>query len=700
MSSAVIDAPADPATHAAHDRPVATTTTTHPRRAAPAMGYQPGLDGLRAFALISILLYHAGFEWMSGAFISVDLFFLLSGFLITALLLGERENTGGVDLGQFWLRRARRLFPALFAMLLAISVWIALWGNAEQVSQAKREIPWALFYVGNWGQILGDTPYFAPEPSMFRHLWTLAVEEQWYLIWPLAFVALTTRFRSRRTIVGILLGAAIVVWLLMAWFASGGAAPLGGPPATFEGADRTNFMYLSTITRSGSLLVGAALAFVWRPWRSPRAAHAPVGRYLDPLAAGTATLLVCIFASAQLTATYTYQWLIAVGTMLSAVVVMAAVHPAAAGFRRIMSMPWLVAIGKRSYGLYLWSWPISVIVGATDGSVVRFVWAMLISVAVSEVVYKFIETPVRQGELGRWWKHRAPISMAPVVGGALLLASLLTFFVSVDEFDPFVGGETATFDATTVDGEAGTDAVGDEAPGDAPAAAVPTVVPTTATLAIVGDSQANALAINLPDGISTTFPTVYNGSVPGCGVYDSGTARSAVDVNNNFVVCQGWQDDWAYGARGADVALAVVGGWDVFDVVVDGQTLPFASPELDARFDRELRTGVDAMLAEGVNVGLLEQACMRPVSVAGAGVPALPERGSDARVDHVNNLLIEVADSYGPEVAFIDGPDEWCTDDVIANDVNMRWDGVHVYQPGAKLIMESIAGQLLELAAV
>ncbi len=673
------------------------------------MGYQPGLDGLRAFALISILLYHAGFEWMSGAFISVDLFFLLSGFLITALLLGEREKSGRVDLGQFWIRRARRLFPALFTMLLAVSVWIALWGNAEQVSQAKRDIPWALFYVGNWGQILGDLPYFAPEPSMFRHLWTLAVEEQWYLVWPLAFIGLTAVFRSKRTIVAILLATAVATWLLMAWFQSGGSAPLGGPPGAFEGADRTNFMYLSTITRSGSLLVGAALAFVWRPWRAPRAADAPVGRFLDPVAAGAAALLVCIFASAKLTAPYTYQWLIAFGTLLSAVVVMAAVHPAAGGFRHIMSMGWLVAIGKRSYGLYLWSWPISVMVGATDGNVARFVWAMVLSVIVSEVVYRFIETPVRQGALGRWWNDRAPISMAPVAGGALLVASLLTFYVSVDEFDPFVGTETATFDATAVQAstEEGADPATDPASGtgnadsaDQPTATVAPAPPTTATLAIVGDSQANALAINLPDGIATTFPTVYNGSVPGCSVYDSGTARSSVDVNNNFVVCQGWEDDWAYGARGADVALVVVGGWDVFDVVLDGETIPFASPELDARFVEQLQVGIDAMLAEGVNVALLEQACMRPISVEGAGVPALPERGDDARVAHVSGLMQQVADSYGPEVAFIEGPDEWCTNETIATDLNLRWDGVHVFQPGAKLIMESIAGDLLELAAV
>jgi hypothetical protein len=193
---------------------------------------------------------------------------------------------------------------------------------------------------------------------------------------------------------------------------------------------------------------------------------------------------------------------------------------------------------------------------------------------------------------------------------------------------------------------------------------------------------------------------VYNGSVDGCGVFDSGRVRSAITFNNNFAICDGWQDDWAYAAKGADVALVVIGAWDVFDLEVDGTTYAFASPEFDALFMDGVRSGVDAMLAEGVNVGLLEVPCMRPVEADGAGVPPLPERGDDARVAHVNELLGQVAAGYGDEVQMIDGPDEFCTDPAIATDLGYRWDGVHVYEPGAKLIMESIAGQLLALAAV
>ena len=109
---------------------------------------------------------------------------------MASLLLDEHGRNGEVSFRQFWLRRARRLFPALYAVLLAVAVWAALAGTAEQQSQVRRDIPWSVFYVNNWGQILGNVPYFAGEPPLLRHLWSLAVEEQWYLIWPLVFVAL------------------------------------------------------------------------------------------------------------------------------------------------------------------------------------------------------------------------------------------------------------------------------------------------------------------------------------------------------------------------------------------------------------------------------------------------------------------------------------------------------------------------------
>ncbi|RLE20482.1 MAG: hypothetical protein DRJ50_10660, partial [Actinobacteria bacterium] len=379
----------------------------------PTMGYQPSLDGLRAVSVAVVLLYHAGFSWMHGGFFGVEVFFVVSGFLITALLLDERDRNDGIAFGQFWLRRVRRLFPALYAVLLAVAVWAALAGSAAQQSQLRREIPWSIFYVNNWGQILGGVPYFSGEQSLLRHLWSLAVEEQWYLIWPLAFAALMRLRLARHVVGGLVVGAAFVVFVYMFWMQSRAPTPLGGPPEAFAGVNRTNFLYLSTITRAGGLLLGAGAAFIWRPWRWAHAKEAPAGHLLDPAGAAAVAALGCAAVVAELTAGYVYQWLLPLVSILSLVAVMVAVHPAAVGFRRIMGWLPLAQVGKRSYGLYLWSWPIFVIVGATDGSVGAFLIAMLITVVVAEASYRWLETPVRRGVVGRWWKDRATITYAP-----------------------------------------------------------------------------------------------------------------------------------------------------------------------------------------------------------------------------------------------------------------------------------------------
>ena len=682
------------------------------------MGYQPSLDGLRALSVGVVLLYHAGFSWMHGGFFGVEVFFVVSGFLITSLLLDERDRNGDVSFRQFWLRRARRLFPALYAVLLAVAVWAALAGSAEQQTQVRRDIPWSVFYVNNWGQILGDVPYFSGEPPLLRHLWSLAVEEQWYLLWPLVFVALLRIRVPRHVIGGAIVAAAFVVFAYMFWMHSRTPTPLGGPPAAFEGVDRTNFLYLSTGTRAGGLLLGAGAAFVWRPWRWAHAPDAPVGRVLDPVGAAAVAMLGCAASVAVLTEGYVYQWLFPLVSILSLVAVMVAVHPAALGFRRIMSWMPLVEMGKRSYGLYLWSWPIFVIVGATTGSVSKFGWAMVLTVVVAEASYRYLETPVRRGAIGRWWNDRATITYWPLAGGAMLVGVLALFYVSVDQFNRFQGGDAAVFDldglddAIVLDDAIALDALDPAVVGAewSTGSAVPTssVAPTTsiasassATLAIVGDSQANALAINLPDGIEGVFPDVVNGSVDGCSVYDSGSVQSSVRFGNNFSICQGWQQEWADAASGNDVALVVVGAWDVFDIDDDGTVYGFATPAGDELFVRNLSSGIDAMLAEGANVALLEVACMRPQDVEGAGVRALPERGDDSRIAHVNDLLRQTAATYdSPRVEFVDGPDEWCDDETISSDLGYRWDGVHVYKPGANLIYTAVAPDLLRLAAV
>jgi len=692
------------------DSPIETARqpSVNPPTTFPSMGYQPSLDGLRALSVGVVLLYHAGFSWMHGGFFGVEVFFVVSGFLITSLLLDETDRNGQVSFRQFWLRRARRLFPALYAVLLAVAAWAAIAGSAEQQSQLRRDIPWSVFYANNWGQILGNVPYFAGEPPLLRHLWSLAVEEQWYLIWPIVFVALLrVRLRLPRHVVGsAIIAAAFVVFVYMFWMHARTPTPLGGPPTAFGGLDRTNFLYLSTITRSGGLLLGAGAAFLWRPWRWTNAPDARAGRMLDPIGAAAVAMLGCAASVAVLTEGYVYQWLFPLVSILSLVAVMVAVHPAALGFRRIMSWNPLVEMGKRSYGLYLWSWPIFVIVGATTGSVSKFVWAMVLTVVIAEASYRYLETPVRKGAIGRWWNDRATITYWPLAGGAVLVGVLLVFYVSVDQFNRFEGGDDAVFefDASAVGASVTAGEVvptaGSTVPSSSTATITPVVVASSARLAIVGDSLANALAINLPDGIEGVFPEVVNGSVDGCSVYDSGSVQSSVRFGNNFSICQGWQGDWADSAAGTDVALVVVGAWDVFDIDVDGTVSVFDTPEGDALFVGNLTSGIDAVLAEGTNVALLEVACMRPQDVEGAGVRALPERGDDSRVAHVNDLLRQTAASYdSPRVEFIEGPDEWCTDEAIATDLGYRWDGVHVHKPGANLIYTTVAPDLLRLAA-
>ena len=678
----------------------------------PSMGYQPSLDGLRALSVGVVLLYHAGFSWMHGGFFGVEVFFVVSGFLITSLLIDEHDRDDRIAFAKFWKRRARRLFPALYAVLLFVGVWAALAGTAEQQSQLRRDAVWSIFYVNNWGQIVGDVPYFAGEAPLLRHLWSLAVEEQWYLVWPLLFVALMRLPLSRRVVGGVVVGAAFAVFVYMFWMQSRSPTLLGGPPAMLDGVDRTNYLYLSTITRAGGLLLGAGAAFVWRPWRWKHAVDAPAGRLLDPLGAAAVAAIGCAAAVASITAGYVYQWLLPLVSILSLVAVMVSVHPSSVVFRRIMSWTPLVEVGKRSYGLYLWSWPIFVIVGATTGSVSAFVWAMFLTVVVAETSYRFLETPVRKGAIARWWSDRASITYWPIAGGAVLVGALVLFYVDVDQFSRFEGGGEAVFelDASPVGAGKPVGVVDSIEVTDGSVAAVtpvattPIVPATSARLAIVGDSQANALAINLPDGIDTVFPNVVNGSVDGCSVYDSGSVSSAVKFGNNFSICDGWQEQWAQAAAGTDVALVVVGAWDVFDVVDGDTTYGFATPAGDALFIANLESGIDAMLAEGASVGLLEIACMRPQDVEGAGVPALPERGDDARVGHVNDLLRATEASYQAageaRVQFVEGPVEWCADETIATDLGYRWDGVHVYDPGANLIYTTVAPELLRLAAV
>ncbi|HAP74885.1 MAG TPA: hypothetical protein DCR14_02240, partial [Acidimicrobiaceae bacterium] len=643
------------------DRPVAAVGVSHK------MGYQPTLDGVRAISVLAVILYHAGFSWLHGGFFGVEVFFVVSGFLITSLLIEERDGAGRVSLREFWVRRWRRLLPALFTMMIAVGVWAVFWGTAEQHTQLRRDYPWAILYLANWGQIASDQPYFSGTPTLFRHLWSLAVEEQWYVVWPLVFVAVA---RARRGGADRRLGVWIAV-VAVAVMAGTAAMRVAEWPARAGdgGSFNTNFLYLSTITRSSGLLLGAAMAFVWRPWRAPERSRGSAPRVLNAVALAAVAVLVVSFVIGRVDANATYLWLLPLVTIASAVLVGVVVHPWAGAARTVFGWRPLVEVGKRSYGLYLWSWPISRIVGAYEGSPAKFALAMAITVPVSEACYRWVETPIRRGALGNWWRGRERrdwrlVTACGVATSLVLAVSLGAFFATRDKvFDPAAdaSNDDVVFDlsATGADGSTSTvpAVVNDSRPADTvvadTAAATTTTAPAPPTtlatlprrLVIVGDSTAHSLAINLPDGIESTF-VIGDGSVEGCSVYSDGTAVSSRNFTRSFDGCDGWEQRWVNDAQeiDAEVALVVIGAWDVFDVrQPDGTTLVFGTPENDARFVAGVQAGIDALSAAGVKVALLEIPCMRPTDVEGAGVPALPERGDDTRVAHLNDLLRQVA---------------------------------------------------------
>ncbi|MFM7253992.1 MAG: acyltransferase family protein [Ilumatobacteraceae bacterium] len=674
-----------------------------PRQAASGrMGYQSALDGVRALSVIAVILYHAGFDWMHGGFFGVEVFFVVSGFLITSLLIEERDRHGRVDLRQFWIRRWRRLLPALFAMMTAVGVWAVFFGSAEQHTQLRRDFPWALGYVANWGTVLSQQLYFSGTPTLFRHLWSLAVEEQWYLLWPLVFIGLAGRRAGHRgddRSLGralALAAAGVMAATAVAYAASWPTRWFNPFSLRWQDVDTTNFLYLSTITRSSGLLLGAAMAFLWRPWQVRPRSHAGAGRALDLAAATAVLVLLAAFLLGDVSSGSTYLFVLPAVTVASTVLVCAVVHPWAAGARLVFGARPLVGLGKRSYGVYLWSWPVSRVVGAYEGSAARFVLAMAVTAVLSEACYRFIETPIRTGALQQWFGRKSVpgwrLTTLSVAGSTTFIVIALSLFFSsaAAVYDPSrdTSGDDVVFDADAIASTTTT---------------APQVPVTSATLprrlVIVGDSTAHSLAINLPAGIESTF-TVSNGALQGCSVYSGGIAESSRDgFRRSFDECADWAQRWvdAAVASNAEVALVAIGAWDVFDAEVDGVALPFASESGDARFLAGLQRGIDALAAAGVKVALLEVPCMRPADVEGAGVPALPERGDDTRVAHVNDLLRRAAAENAGTATFVAGPAEYCADAAIATDLAYRWDGVHPFTLGANLTFTAIAPALLAI---
>ena len=398
--------------------------------------YLPGLDGLRALAVTAVLLYHAGLPWIPGGFLGVEVFFVISGYLITCVLLTDRERTGRLDLKQFWFRRARRLLPALLVLLLGTLAMAVLFYRGE-VTELRGDLLAALGYSTNWYFILDRQSYFefAGRPPLLQHLWSLAIEEQFYLIWPLVLALLLGRLRRGGMFV-LLISGAVASSVLMAalW------RPDADPSRVYYGTD----------TRAAGLLIGAALAFVWAPWALPPLRHRAHALLLNAVGLGSLAALAYLHLELDQYQPLLYRGGFALVAVSTALIIAVAVHPQAHAGRLLGIAP-LRWLGTRSYAVYLWHWPVFMLtrpgadVSLDGGELLAL--RLGITFALAELSYRLVEKPVRSGALGRAWRaYRGSRGVqrwaggarwgAPVGAAALCGAVLAVFAISAQSPAP------------------------------------------------------------------------------------------------------------------------------------------------------------------------------------------------------------------------------------------------------------------------
>ena len=360
--------------------------------------YIPAIDGLRAIAVMAVIFYHLGFDWIPGGFLGVDLFFVISGYVITRLLLDSIERSGGLDLRAFYLARLRRLLPALIFMLVTTAIAVGIWAP-DTIKRFLIDTPFALTGSMNWWLVGRHLDYFEAigRPSLLQHTWSLAVEAQFYLIWPLILLLILKFFGKKRiSIVSLAIATISGITLMLVSFSLDASS-----------AQSVSHVYFGTDTHSIGLFLGAALAVSWIPQNFKSEVSRKAQDFIDGIGVFGFLGILSTFLLIDETNPALYKIAFPLAGIFAAAIITSIVHPASR-FAPILQNRVLLWIGERSYAIYLWHWVIFQVT-RPEVDLAGATWAMtllriLIVFALADISLRFVELPVRRGVLNYWLK--------------------------------------------------------------------------------------------------------------------------------------------------------------------------------------------------------------------------------------------------------------------------------------------------------
>jgi len=643
------------------------------RRAATSLPHVPGLDGLRALAVLSVMAYHNGFGWISGGFFGVDAFFVLSGYLITSLLVAEWRGTGTVRLGAFWARRARRLLPALFVLVAVLAVLHLTSPGVLPWPDPLPDAAATLGYVANWHFIAGNVGYLSisgPQ-SPLLHTWSLAIEEQFYLLWPLIVLLVAgglAHFRTRGRPVpdrrrrlawlGALcaagaLASAAWMWLLTPAFAN------------------VNRAYYGTDTRAQSLLVGAGLAVALALFPSPSARVARAAGAVG-LAGVVAAAALWHFVSFYSGLTFHGGFLLA--SLATATVVGATVLAPAGVLARALSLRPLRYVGRISYGAYLWHWPVTLVI--TAGRTHLDLWALFacraaVTFAIAAVSASVIELPIRRGTI----PLRGALVAAPLFAGLSLTLLAVAPTPSLAAAAPVPA--TVTAKVRPADGH-------------------------VVRVLLVGDSMAGSLGAALAPEAPSYGVELINEGHPGCAVSTDSEFQALLFTAPPGAPCQlgrpaALLDQWRQWVdRYRPDVVVYLGRVDLLDQDFDGHWTAIGNPPFDAFLESQLRQGIAILGSRGARVVLMTS----PYYDSTVGTAGVAPEDAPARVVTDDHILEAVSAAVPGVTVFPLGavltPDGRYQQDVDGLDVRCA-DGVHLSAVAGRVLAPRLLPELVRL---